>query len=198
MTSIRFAIVDSNMLSCLGLQRLLRDLMPMAEAVLCRSFEDLLQYGGERFIHYFVSSKIYFQHAAFFRERAGKSIVLTEGDMPVRGVYTIDTCQSEATLVQQLLALRHDGHEHALAQPGKNVSEELLSSREKEVAVLLCRGYINKEIADRLCISPTTVISHRRSIMEKLRAKSLADITIYAVLHGLVDVVEVVSERAGK
>lgn len=190
MTSIRFAIVDSNMLSCLGLQRLLHDLMPMTEAVLCSSFEDLLQYEGERFIHYFVSSKIYFQHAAFFRDRAGKSIVLTEGEMPVRGVYTIDTCQSEATLIQQLLALKHNGHEHALARPGKNEPEEILSAREKEVAILLCKGLINKEIADKLCISQTTVISHRRNIMEKLHARSLADIIMYAVLHGLVGVEE--------
>lgn len=189
-TSIRFAIVDSNMLSCLGLQRLLSDLMPMAETVLCNSMEDLQKYEGEHFIHYFVSSKIYFQHAAFFRERAGKSIVLTEGEMPVRGVYTIDTCQSEATLIQQLLALKHDGHEHALAHPGENTSEGLLSTREKEVAILLCKGFINKEIADKLCISQTTVISHRRNIMEKLHAKSLVDIIVYAVLHGLVSVEE--------
>ena len=61
----------------------------------------------------------------------------------------------------------------------------LLSTRETEVAVLLAKGCINKEIADRLCISLATVISHRKSIMAKLRARSLADVIIYVVTHGL-------------
>jgi DNA-binding NarL/FixJ family response regulator len=60
-----------------------------------------------------------------------------------------------------------------------------------EVAVLLAKGLINKEIGDRLHISVTTVITHRKNIMEKLHARSLADIIIYAVMNGLVDVGEI-------
>ena len=63
-----------------------------------------------------------------------------------------------------------------------------LSPREAEVVVLLAKGFINKEIADRLNISVTTVITHRRNIMEKLHARSLADVIIYAVMNGFVEV----------
>jgi DNA-binding NarL/FixJ family response regulator len=70
-------------------------------------------------------------------------------------------------------------------------AEPLLSAREMEVAVLLAKGLINKEIGDRLNISVTTVITHRKNIMEKLHARSLADIIIYAVMNGLVDVGEI-------
>mgnify|MGYP000121560979 FL=1 len=46
---------------------------------------------------------------------------------------------------------------------------------------------INKEIADKLNISLTTVISHRKNITEKLGIKSVAGLTIYAVMHGYVE-----------
>ena len=67
---------------------------------------------------------------------------------------------------------------------------QVLSAREIEVAVLLSKGYINKEIADQLQISVTTVISHRKNIMEKLGARSIADIIIYTVVNGFVSLGE--------
>jgi DNA-binding NarL/FixJ family response regulator len=65
-----------------------------------------------------------------------------------------------------------------------------LSPRELEVTILLTKGLINKEIADRMNISITTVITHRKNIMEKLHARSLADIIIYAVMNGYVNLGE--------
>ena len=52
---------------------------------------------------------------------------------------------------------------------------------------LIARGHLNKEIAAMLHISITTVISHRKNIMEKLRIRSVSGLTIYAVMNGLVD-----------
>jgi DNA-binding NarL/FixJ family response regulator len=66
--------------------------------------------------------------------------------------------------------------------------EHELSAREIEVLTLIVRGLINKEIADRLNISITTVISHRKNIMEKLGIRSVSGLTIYAVMNGYVDV----------
>ena len=59
--------------------------------------------------------------------------------------------------------------------------------REIEVLSLVAQGLINKEIADRLCISLTTVITHRKNITEKLNMRSVSALTIYAVMHGYVD-----------
>ena len=53
---------------------------------------------------------------------------------------------------------------------------------------LIVKGYINKEIADRLNIGLATVITHRRNILEKLNIKSVSALTIYAVTHGYVDI----------
>ena len=71
-----------------------------------------------------------------------------------------------------------------------NDKGNLLSEREKDVLSLLVRGYINKEIADKLNISKTTVTSHRNNIAEKLGDRSIGRLTIYAVLNGIVDLHE--------
>lgn len=65
---------------------------------------------------------------------------------------------------------------------------DLLSDRERDVVVALVQGMANKEIADHLCISVNTVITHRRNIARKLQIHSPAGLTIYAIVNGLVDI----------
>ena len=65
---------------------------------------------------------------------------------------------------------------------------ETLSDREKEVIIGVVQGMQNKEIADHLCISTNTVITHRRNIARKLQIHSAAGLTIYAIVNGLVDI----------
>ena len=65
---------------------------------------------------------------------------------------------------------------------------EALSDREKDVIIALVQGMSNKEIADHLCISTNTVITHRRNIARKLQIHSPAGLTIYAIVNGLVDI----------
>jgi len=64
---------------------------------------------------------------------------------------------------------------------------ELLSKREQEVLGLVAQGLMNKEIAERLHISLTTVISHRKHLVGKLGIHSLAGLTVYAYTHGFLD-----------
>ena len=68
------------------------------------------------------------------------------------------------------------------------LKNKVLTNREIEVLSLVVQGYINKEIAIKLNISLTTVITHRKNIMEKLGMKSVSALTIYAVMHGYVDI----------
>ena len=65
---------------------------------------------------------------------------------------------------------------------------EELSDREKDVLIQLVHGLSNKEIADVLCISTHTVISHRKNITRKLNIHSTAGLTIYAIVNKLVDI----------
>ena len=66
-------------------------------------------------------------------------------------------------------------------------SEEL-SEREKEVLVLVAKGLLNKEIADKLNISINTVITHRKNITRKTGIKTAPGLTVYAILGGLIDI----------
>lgn len=69
-----------------------------------------------------------------------------------------------------------------------------LSKREKDIIAGVAKGLANKEIADRLCLSVNTVTTHRRNICAKLGIHSAAGLTIFAILHHLVDLGEVAPE----
>ncbi len=77
--------------------------------------------------------------------------------------------------------------------PGKNTpkTENALSARELDVLKLLVKGMSNKEISDKLFISTHTVISHRKNITHKLNIKSVAGLTVYAILNELISMDEV-------
>ena len=64
---------------------------------------------------------------------------------------------------------------------------EALSERECDVLVKIANGLSNKEIADALCISVHTVITHRKNITRKLNIHSTAGLTIYAIVNKLVN-----------
>lgn len=62
-----------------------------------------------------------------------------------------------------------------------------LSDRELDVLILVARGMSNKEIADQLNISIHTVMSHRKNITHKTGIKSVAGLTVFALLNNLLD-----------
>ena len=80
---------------------------------------------------------------------------------------------------------------HGCAVAPKEEEADVLSEREKDVLKLIVKGYINKEIAQKLNISLTTVIFHRNNICEKLQTRSIGKLTIFAVLSGIVDIKEI-------
>ena len=65
---------------------------------------------------------------------------------------------------------------------------EVLSAREKEILVCVAKGMLNKEIADAENISIHTVITHRKNITRKTGIKTVAGLTVYALLNNLIDI----------
>ena len=63
-----------------------------------------------------------------------------------------------------------------------------LSPRELEVFRLLADGHPVRAIAERLCISPKTVETHKYNLMEKLGAKSVTDLTKLAIKEKIISV----------
>ncbi len=62
---------------------------------------------------------------------------------------------------------------------------DTLSSREKEVLQLIAEGHSTKMIADKLYLSPKTVETHRKNIMEKLNLFTVSELTRYALKNGI-------------
>ena len=188
-TNPEIAIIDPNTLSCLGLETLLEEIIPMATIRVFRSFGELVDDTPDIYAHYFVSAQIYFEHTAFFRERRPRAIVLAGGEnLPqLSGVPTLNIYQNEKDLVKSILRMHEHGHHGGKHPQSEIINSHDLSAREIEVLKLITKGFINKEIAEKLNISLTTVISHRKNITEKLGIKSVAGLTIYAVMNGYIE-----------
>ena len=73
-----------------------------------------------------------------------------------------------------------------LKQKGAVDSYDLLTSREREILQLLAEGRANKEVATDLNISPYTVETHRKHILEKLNLHNPAELILYAVRKGII------------
>ncbi len=194
------AIINSDTLACIGLRGLIERMMPFAVVRTFNSFERFVRDTPDMYVHYFISSQILLEHSAFFVERKAKTIVLTNGTAgapQTSNFHTLNVCLDEEALTRSLLQLQQGAHAHGRHLPpdpsrthGGSFPQgdpNGLSTREIEVLVLIVRGLTNKEIADRLYISTTTVISHRKNIMEKLHMRSVSALTIYAVMNGYIE-----------
>ena len=62
-----------------------------------------------------------------------------------------------------------------------------LSEREVEVVRAFAEGKSYKEIGDLLCISPRTVETHKKNILQKLGLQTSADLIRYAIRHNIVE-----------
>lgn len=189
----KIAIIDSNTLAAIGLKNILQSVMPIMQVDTFRSISELTDAGTEGYFHYFVSVNIALANMPFLIENKRKAIVLTTSSDPnsqLNGFHCLCINVSEQELIKSLLALEQTAHAGGRNLPPvpQAMNRNVLSDREIEVLSLIVKGLINKEIADRLNIGLATVITHRRNIMEKLGVKSVSALTIYAVMHGYVDI----------
>ena len=93
----------------------------------------------------------------------------------------INIYDNETTLLRKLCAAVEQGETNPYSDSHD------LSERERDVLILVAKGMANKEIADRLNISIHTVMSHRKNITHKTGIKSVAGLTVYALLNNLLD-----------
>lgn len=184
------AVLTPNILTGAGLRSIFEKVIPQATVELFRSVPAYLAANPDRFVHCFVTVQLFTPHAAFFRERSHQTIVLTNGH-PCVGMHCLNVHTEEEEFVHALVQMQQQVRRPEHTLPDRQETGQPLSERETEVLTLVARGLINKEIADRLGIGLTTVISHRRNIAEKLGIRSVAGLTVYALTTGLVDTDEI-------
>lgn len=138
-----------------------------------RSFEE----GVDGFV---VTPEIFVGNLDYFMPRRQKTLLY--GNFQRGAVQeaerVIFPADDEAVIGEKLTSLIE-----SIAKEGVEAGE--LSAREKEVLRLLVAGKINKEIADKLCISINTVITHRKNITAKTGIKSVSGLSIYALMNGI-------------
>lgn len=189
----KVAIIDPNTLAAMGLKQLLQNVMPIMTVDTYGSFMELEASQPDQYFHYFVAMNIVLENKAFFTQRKRKTIVLTlslSTTSQLSDFHCLCINVSEQELIRSLLTLQQHAHGHGEHLPPMPavLTQKILTDREIEVMSLIVQGYINKEIADKLNIGLATVITHRKNIMDKLGMKSVSALTIYAVMHGYVDI----------
>ena len=189
----KVAIIDPNTLAAVGLKQMLQNVMPIMTVDTFGSFTELQANSPDDYFHYFVAMNVVLENRPFFSEHRHKTIVLTlslDATSQLSEFHSLCINIPEKQLVRALLMLQQHAHHDGRNLPPMPhaLQQKVLSDREIEVMSLIVQGYINKEIAERLSIGLSTVITHRKNIMDKLGFKSVSALTIYAVMHGYVDI----------
>jgi two-component system, NarL family, response regulator NreC len=94
--------------------------------------------------------------------------------------------QSKSFFSPKVSRILAEDYVRVLKQKGGVDSYDLLTSREREILQLLAEGKANKEVATTLSISPYTVETHRKHILEKLNLHNPAELILYAVRKGII------------
>lgn len=179
------AIITPDTLSAVGLRELIKETFPDS---IVRTFPDFGIFADDTpdmYTWYFVSSQTYVLYNAFFLPRKEKTVILMHGI----GGTTLPESNHILNIFLPEIRLKAELNRFFSGHTPLPIPEEdkSLSVREIEVLVLISKGHINKEIADKLNISLTTVITHRKNITEKLGIKSVSGLTMYAVMNGYVE-----------
>ena len=117
-----------------------------------------------------------------------KTILEDSGEFVVSEVFHDLPTLAEARLGNDepdLVVIDQSSMESRQAESSSEGGE--LSAREKEILVCVAKGMLNKALADKLCLSIYTVITHRKNITRKIGIKTVAGLTVYALLNGLID-----------
>lgn len=186
------AIIDRNTLSAIALRSILWETFSNVEIHLYNTMDRFIRDSNRHFIHFFVHSDILFRHIDEFVTLKNQTTVLHEGSggrFTKEGFNVLDLSLNESELKNriiqmQLVSIYDENMDSGRVRSAGND----LSPREQEVLILMVKGLINKEIAQRLNISLTTVIFHRNNICEKLQTRSIGRLTIFAVLSGMIDI----------
>ena len=125
------------------------------------------------------TSQLFASNLDFFIPRRSRTIILSEENSD--DTFIINIHCDESTIIdkiEQIIA--------SINIPSESMRQSSLTQREIDVLRLIAKGYINKEIAEKLNISFNTVLSHRKNITTKLGIKSASGLGFYAIMNGYI------------
>jgi DNA-binding NarL/FixJ family response regulator len=122
-----------------------------------------------------------------YENRKDSKLILVSENEPQRRIQPyfdtfLSSHDSEEEVLRKLQAVYQPENQRQL----KRIANGILTEREIEVLRFVALGYTNKVISDELSISAHTVITHRKNITAKLGIKTIAGLTVYSVLNGII------------
>ena len=178
----------------MALKNILYEMFSQVEVHSYNDIESYIRDSNRHFVHFFVSSEMLFSHSDEFETLKHMTLVLSAGpndNIEKAGFRILDTSLPEQDIISGLLQSIQSYGQRNVIMEQKLKAGSRLSPREKDVLALMVKGFINKEIAEKLGISLTTVIFHRNNICEKLHTRSLGKLTVFAVFSGIVELNEI-------
>ena len=104
-------------------------------------------------------------------------------------IAAVEALQNRRTFFTSKVAqMMLDGYLRPHSENENSNHQPVLTPREREVIQLVAEGKTTKEIAIALSLSVKTAETHRTNLMRKLDLHSVADLTLYAVRNGIVQV----------
>ncbi|HAJ26043.1 MAG TPA: DNA-binding response regulator [Syntrophus sp. (in: bacteria)] len=116
--------------------------------------------------------------------RAGASGYMTKASAPNELIAAIRKISQGGKYISSSLAEKLTDY---LGEDGSKPIHERLSDREYQVMLMIASGKTVTDIADQLCLSVKTISTYRSHIIDKMRLKNNAEITLYAVQNKLVE-----------
>lgn len=119
--------------------------------------------------------------------KAGAKGYLLKDSVRAEVIEAIRTvAQGRSFLTRRISRMLQEDYVRQLERRGLDDSYDLLTDREREILQLVAEGRTNKEVANLLNVSVTTVETHRTHILQKLGLHSVPELILYAVRKGIV------------
>jgi DNA-binding CsgD family transcriptional regulator len=182
----RISVISSNTLLGVGLKTILTEFFSPEAVIVFPDFEEYIKNVLEnQYDLIFLPPNLYVTYNEHFLGLNNKLIILKENELNALQLQTalasLEITLPQSEIVGQLEKIFFSKNNHLVTE-----IQDDLSAREKEVLKLVALGKLNKNIADQLCISLHTVISHRKNIIRKLGIKTVSGLTVYALLNGFI------------
>lgn len=183
--NVEYAVVGLTALEGIAIRHILRENLGMS-ADFFESYADLLPF-VDRYEAIVMSSSELLVNLESMLPRKHSVIAVDS-----RRTEYLNTAIRGKMLFQVIHADSDESEITAILERGVNrkMSEKKdmpgLSQRETEVLKEIAAGKTNKEIAESLCISVNTVITHRKNLTSKLGIRTAPGLSLYAVMNGLI------------
>lgn len=172
-------IFSPDSITTIGLKYLLREYFEIDAITINQPLDNDIFCDSSQMYLIITTSQLFASNLDFFIPRRSRTIILSEEDSD--DTFIINIHCDESTIInkiEQIIA--------SINIPSESMRQSTLSQREIDVLRLIAKGYINKEIAEKLNISFNTVLSHRKNITTKLGIKSASGLGFYAIMNGYI------------